>query len=356
MTYVDPTRLLACGHPITQFGPVDMPMTKAYVLASLASPLNAFKIINTTTTVGAFTEDRASAIMGRFGVAARMIPVVVEVVPPVVAGSAAQVKIFHFEVLDNRRLTPSTMLVSVYQTLQGNNTSSEEMSYRLSGEIGVKGLPAVKMDGLIAQNESFPATINAALFLNERFGKVYGNALEQPVVTGLRLRMEAIAERRTAVLESARLSKVEARAGDTVEVEVTLHPYQTEERQVRVQVKLPSELSPGPMRVLVSDGATVDRLTMRPGDDRTLGLADTVAELNRMHANDRVYVTLLDHEAQAVLDGEALPGVPLSMANVLEPLKAAQKMQLTSESMVEAGSVETGYAVGGSQVLNLLIK
>jgi hypothetical protein len=51
-----------------------------------------------------------------------------------------------------------------------------------------------------------------------------------------------------------------------------------------------------------------------------------------------------------------LPGVPLSMANVLEPLKAAQKMQLTSESMVEAGSVETGYAVGGSQVLNLLIK
>ena len=192
--------------------------------------------------------------------------------------------------------------------------------------------------------------------MNERFGKVYGNALEQPVVTGLRLRMEAIAERRTAVLESARLSKVEARAGDTVEVEVTLHPYQTEERQVRVQVKLPSELSPGPMRVLVSDGATVDRLTMRPGDDRTLGLADTVAELNRMHANDRVYVTLLDHEAQAVLDGEALPGVPLSMANVLEPLKAAQKMQLTSESMVEAGSVETGYAVGGSQVLNLLIK
>ena len=40
VTYVDPKRLLACGHPITQYGPVDMPMTKAEVLASLASPLN----------------------------------------------------------------------------------------------------------------------------------------------------------------------------------------------------------------------------------------------------------------------------------------------------------------------------
>jgi hypothetical protein len=356
VTYVDPKRLLACGHPITQFGPVDMPMTKATVLASLASPLNAFKIINTTETVGAFTEDRASAILGQFGVAARMIPVVVDVVPPAVEGKAAAVKTFHFEVLNNRQLTPSAMLVSVYQTLQGNNTSSAEMSYRLSGEIGVKGLPPVKMDGLMVQSEFFPATINAALFLNDRFSKVYGNALEQPVVTGLRLRMEAIAERRTAVLESARLSRIEAHAGDTVEVEATLHPYQAEERQVRVTVKLPAELSAGPMRVLVSDGTTVDRLTARPGGDHTVGLATTVAELNRMHANDRVYVTLLSHEAEAVLDGGALPGVPLSMANVLEPLKNAQKMQLTGESVVEAGSAETGYALSGSQVLNLLVK
>jgi hypothetical protein len=354
VTYVDPTRLLACGHPMTQFGPVDMPMTKAYVLASLASPLNAFKIINTTETVGAFTEDRASAIMGQFGVAARMIPVVVVVVPP--ANQTAPVKTFHFEVLDNRGLTPSTMLVSVYQTLQGNNTSAAEMSYRLSGEIGVKGLPAVKVDGLMTQNEFFPATINAALLMNDRFGKVYGNALEQPVVTGLRLKVEAIAERRTAVLESARLSRMEARAGDTVEVEVTLHPYQAEERQVRVEVKLPVELSPGSMRVLVSDGATVDKLTRRAGGDHAVGLAATVAELNRMRANDRVYVTLLNHEAEAVLDGEALPGVPLSMANVLEPLKAAQKMQLTGESAVEVGSAETGYAVSGSQVLSLMVK
>src|SRR3984957_12280164 len=356
VTYVDPKRLLACGHPITQYGPVDMPMTKATVLASLASPLNAFKIINTTETVGAFTEDRASAILGQFGVVARMIPVVVDVVPPAVEGKAAGVKTFHFEVLNNRQLTPQAMLVSVYQTLKGNNTSSAEMSYRLSGEIGVKGLPAVKVDGLMTQNEFFPATINAALLMNDRFGKVYGNALEQPVVTGLRLKVEAIAERRTAMLESARLSRMEARAGDTVEGEVTLHPYQAEERQVRVEVKLPVELSPGSMRVLVSDGATVDKLTRRAGGDHAVGLAATVAELNRMHANDRVYVTLLNHEAEAVLDGEALPGVPLSMANVLEPLKAAQKMQLTGESVVDAGSADAGYAVSGSQVLTLLIK
>ncbi len=351
VTYVDPKRLLACGHPITQYGPVEMPMTKAEVLASLASPLNSFKIINTTETVGAFTEDRASAIMGRFGATARMIPVSVEVVPP-----AGEAKTLHFEVLDNRQLTPSAMLVSVYQSLQTNNVSAEEMSYRVSGEIGVKGQAAVRMQGIMAQNEFAPGTINAALLVNDRFSKVYENALEQPVVTGVQLKVEAIPSRMTAMLESARLTKMEARAGDEVEVEVMLRPYQADARMVRVKVKLPAELSPGLMRVLVSDGATVDRLTTRMQASQQVGLADTVAAMNRMHANDRVYVTLLDRATQAVVEGEALPEVPLSMANVLGPLKEAQKMQLTAESVLEAGSVDAGYAVSGSQVLSLVVK
>ncbi|MBB5315545.1 SpoIVB peptidase S55 domain-containing protein [Tunturibacter empetritectus] len=357
VTYVDPTRLLACGHPITQYGPVDMPMTKATVLASLASPLNAFKIINTTETVGAFTEDRASAIMGRFGVEARMIPVVVEVVPPPMdKGVQAKTRTLHFEVLDNRQLTPSAMVVSVYQSLQTNNTAAEELSYRLSGEIELKGLPPVAMQGLMTQNELNPATINAALLVNDRFSKVYGNALDQPVVTGVRLRVEAIPARMSAVLESARLSRMEARAGDEIEVEAVVHPYQAEARMVRVKVRLPEDVSAGSMRVVVSDGATVDKLTTKTGAERSVGLADTVAALNRIHENDRVYVTLLNHSAQVVLEGEALPEVPLSMANIFEPLKEAQKMQLTGESVVSAGSVEAGYAVSGYQVLNLVVR
>jgi len=357
VTYVDPKRLLACGHPITQFGPVAMPMTKATVLASLASPLNAFKIINTTETVGAFTEDRSSAILGRFGVKARMIPVEVTVVPPAIEGKVAgPAKVSHFEVLDNRELTPSTVLVSVYQSVQGNNTTTAEMSYRLSGEMGVEGQPGVKIEGMMAQNELNPATINAALLVNDRFSRVYDNSLEQPVVTGLRLKMEAIAERRTATLESARLSRIEARAGEEIEVEATLHPYQSEARAVRVKVRLPVDLSLGTIRVVVSDGATVDRLLTRAGGEHAVGLSETVAALNRIHSNEGVYVVLLEHEAQAVVDGLALPGVPISMANVLEQLKTAQRMQLTGESVVEAGSAETGFAVSGSQVLSLNIR
>jgi hypothetical protein len=129
-----------------------------------------------------------------------------------------------------------------------------------------------------------------------------------------------------------------------------------------MQVKLPDSLTPGPLRIVVSDGSTLDRLTTPPAAgmfgaaQRATALADVVAQMNRAHENDRIYVTLLNHTAQAELEAQALPGVPLSMANVLEPLRTAQKVQLTGESAVEAGSTEVGYAVSGSQVLTLDVR
>ena len=66
VTYVDAHHLLACGHPLLQFGEVDLPMTKATVVATLPSPLNAFKIVNTTETVGAFVQDRQAGILAKW--------------------------------------------------------------------------------------------------------------------------------------------------------------------------------------------------------------------------------------------------------------------------------------------------
>ncbi len=366
VTYVDATHLLACGHPITQFGPVAMPMTKATVLATLPSPLNAFKIIDTTETVGSFTQDRNAAILGQFGKQARMIPVTVEVADSVsdAAHSRAKAldkptgKTVHFEVLDNRELTPSVMLVSVYQSLQQSNLAAAEISYRLSGELAIAGEAPVQLAGIMSPNELNPAAINTALYINEKFGRIYANNAEQPVVTGLHLKLEAIAEVRTAALDQARLSQSEVKAGDTIEVEAIVHPFRELPQTLRIPVTIPPGTPAGELRLVVSDAAMADRVTLPIGANgsRATSLHDTISQMNRSHLNDRLYVTLLLHDAQSVLEGGTLGDVPLSMANVLDPLKAEQRMTLTGETAAELASIATGYAVTGSQVLTLRVK
>lgn len=357
VTYVDPTRLLACGHPITQFGNVAMPMTKATVLATLPSPLNAFKIIETTQTVGSFTEDRNAAILGRFGQMARMIPVTVSVKS---AGSNKAIKKeIHFEVLDNKDLTPSAMLVSIFQSLQQSNLAAAEVSYRVSGELKIEGQSPVKLDGIIAPNEQNTAAINTALYINERFGRIYANSAEQPVVTGMTLNAEEMQEGRAATLEQVRLSRGEVRPGEEIVVEATIRPYRAPAETLRIPVTIPAGTAPGDLRLVIADAATADRMVLPSNNglqNHAVALSDTIAQMNRSHANDRLYVSLLVHDAQTVLEGGTLGQVPLSMANVLESQKAEQRVQLTGETATELGSIPAGYAVSGSLVVNLRVK
>lgn len=356
VTYVDAHQLLACGHPITQFGDISIPMTKAEVLATLPSPMNAFKIVNTTETVGAFTQDRANAVAGTFGQSARMIPVAVSVTPA--PGSGLPAQSMHFEVLDNRQLTPQVMLASIFQSLSMTNTSANQMTLHLTGSIDLRDAGTIHLSNTFASSDGAPAAAAATQYIAQRFLSVYGNDLAQPHINSIQLSAVAVPQRESAELEGARLSTNEAHPGDTLTVEATLRPFQQAARTVRIPVTLPSTLVDGPLRILVSDGAALDRLLTPPpaAGARPLDLADTVAQLNRGHSNDRVYVTLLDHQTQGVTAAAALPSLPPSVANVLQPLRGTREISFTSETAAEAGSAPAEAEVSGSQVLTIRIR
>jgi hypothetical protein len=111
------------------------------------------------------------------------------------------------------------------------------------------------------------------------------------------------------------------------------------------------------VRLLVSDGNAIDRLMQPPQiGGPTLDVAATIAQLNNQHADDRLYVTLLAPETQASIEGHTLTALPLSMANVLEPLRDNRSLTLNGESAVPLGSVEMGAVLSGQQVVTLRVK
>src|SRR6185437_15962989 len=165
VTYIDATHLLACGHPLMQFGSVDLPMTKADVLATLPSPLNAFKIVNATETVGSFVQDRHNGILGEFGKKAEMIPVTLTI-----HGGTAP-KVFHFQVLNNARLSPVAISTTVYNALHGVNEYGDETTYAMKGVISVGGFPEVKLEDMFAASPDGmqPAAMMAASAIGGSF-------------------------------------------------------------------------------------------------------------------------------------------------------------------------------------------
>ncbi|MGA7401981.1 MAG: SpoIVB peptidase S55 [Candidatus Sulfotelmatobacter sp.] len=353
VTYVDPQRLLACGHPLLQFGSVDLPMNKAEVLATLASPLNAFKIVNTTEPVGTFVQDRHTGIMGVFNRQPEMIPVTLSI------HSSTGVKQFHYEVLNNPKLTPVALMVTVFNALHGVNEFGEEITYRLTGSIGVKGFPAVTMHNMFAPGESAqPAAMQAAISLGERFERIYDNPYSAAAVAGVKLDFDLVRERRWARLESARTDVTEARPGEEIMLETVLAPYRGERIVQQIPVKIPTSASKGTLRILVSDGDTLDHLgRSNAAFGRKLDLASTISLLNKEHSNNRVYVSLLEADPEARVADKVMPTLPISIMNVMDGMRGNQEMTVSGESNVdETATAPLDYVVSGAQLLTVTVK
>ena len=353
VTYIDPERLLACGHPLLQFGSVDLPMNKAQVLATLPSPLNAFKIVNTTEQAGVFVQDRHTGILGVFNKQPEMIPVTLTI------HGGAGVKEFHYEVLNNPRLSPVAIMATVFNALHGVNEYGEEITYRLNGSIGVKGFPEVALRNMFAPSENGQAAaMTAALSLGERFGRIYDNPYIAPSVKSVKLDFDLVRERRWARLESARTDVTEARPGDEIIVETVLAPYRGERSVRQIPVKIPTSASKGTLRILVSDGETLDRVgRVNPAFGRKLDLASTISLLNKEHANNRLYVSLLEADPEARVADKVMPTLPISIMNVMEGMRGNQEMIVSGESNVdETATPPLDYVVSGAQLLTITVK
>jgi hypothetical protein len=351
VTYVDAKRLLACGHPLLQFGQIEMPMTKAYVVATLPSPANAFKIVNTTEPVGAFVQDRHSGLMGEFGVSPQMIPVTLDV------HGGTHNKQFHYEILNNAKMTPVAVMTTMFNSLQGLNEYGEDATYRVTGKIRVKGYPDVTLQNMFAPMDPMqPTAFAAAVSLGDRFSRIFDNPYATPTIDGVTLNVEVLKERRWARLESVRTDVTEARPGDAISIETSLRPYRGDRIVKQIPVKIPASTPRGTLRILVSDGDTLDRSHHGPMPGRRLELGATIAQLNKEHTNDRLYVSMLEANPQAMVDDKVMPTLPLSVMNVMDGMRGTQDMVVVGESAVNEYSTAMDYVVVGAQVITVNIK
>ena len=352
VTYVDATHLLACGHPLLQSGNVDMPMAKAQVLATLPSGFNSFKIVNTTESVGSFVQDRRTGMLGRFDREPQMIPVTLSF------SGTAHAKQFHYEVLNNPKITPTAMMATVFNALHGMNEYGEDTTYRLTGDILVQGYPKLGVQNMYTPVDgATPTAYGIALSIGDRFSRIYENPYDTPKIEGVELKFDLVPERRSARLENARTDVTEARPGDTINIETLLRPYRGESIIKQIPLTIPTSTPKGTLRILVSDGETLDRLRRVPPTlSRRLPLGSTIALLNKEHSNSQVYVSLLEPNPQAMVSDSVMPTLPLSVMNVMDGMRGTQDMVVVGESATSEASTPVDYVVSGAQVITLTIR
>jgi hypothetical protein len=249
-------------------------------------------------------------------------------------------------------------MATVFSAIQGMNEYGEDTTYRLQGDITVLGYPKLTVKNMYAPADgTAPTAYGIALSIGDHFSRIFENPYERPKIEGVELNFDLVPDRRSARLETARTDVTEARPGDEITIEALLRPYRGESILRQIAVKIPTSTPKGTLRILVSDGDTLDKMRrVPPNMSRRLDLASTIAMLNKEHSNSQVYVSLMEANPQAMVDDKVMPTLPLSVMNVMDGLRGSQDMIVVGESAVDEASTPVDYVVTGSQILTLTIK
>jgi hypothetical protein len=346
-------RVYVCGHPLFGFGSVQMPMARARVLTTLSSQLESTKIVNVGGTIGSFSQDRITAVVGSLGPAPKLIPIDMTVATP--DGD----RHLSFRMMSNPKITPILMGIASLNGLIQSSVYGEGTTLHLTGGIDIAGHSSVTLDNLFAPIDAFlPDGVPVASAVQALFQRIFSNQFETANIERVTLRMESLPERRQMTIEGAWLDKSEAEPGDTVTVRVQLRPYRGSPviRDVRIAIP-PQAVRGSTMQILASDSGTLNRMSVVSGSQARLdSLEQLISVLNRERRNNRLYVTLLGSAPTMVVQDKVMPNVPASQINLLDQRGGPASSLLVRQSAAGEWSLPIDQIVQGSSFITIQIK
>jgi hypothetical protein len=354
VTTVVGNQILACGHPLFGFGSVQMPLSRAHVIMTLASAAASTKIISTGATIGTLTQDRQTAVMGTLGPGPAMIPLDVTLDTP------AEQKKYHFEVIESPQLTPTLVATAAYNGIVGSPAYGEGATLQMDGTIDLKGHTAVQLDDLFAPtDQTTPVAFYVATEVMADFARIYSNPYEMPKIERIDLHVKALTEHRWATIDNAWVERSEVRPGDSVAVKVLLRPYRGAPFIQEIPVTIPAQTTRGALQLVVSGADFLNRSVQSlaaTSQGQLPGLEELIQLTNRERRNDRLYATLLQSTPTMLVEDKEMPNVPVSAISVIDQRQNPGNARLLLQSTAGEWSVEMHQVIAGQRMLTITVK
>jgi hypothetical protein len=234
-------------------------MYTAAILNTLASEAGSYKQGVAAREVGSITHDRLTAISGKIGEPATLIPVRIAVKRPDAA--LAEVERTSVEVVADQTWFPVMTEAAI------GSAASRRMGYEAGGTVDMDVLIHVGDRTLrVADTYAAPPPVRVAAFVARDIANVLAtieqNDLSKADIRGVEARIETTRNVGLATVDGASAARTVIRAGETLELAVGLERYRGERLSIPVRIAIPRD-AVGPAEVFVGGGVEMDR---REGD------------------------------------------------------------------------------------------
>ena len=216
-------------------------------------------------------------------------------------------KTLNYEVARDRFLTPFLVNLTVFNSIISTERALGVSTLEVKGKIRIKGEQPVEIDNRFSSDSNSPvfASLSVALPVNFLLASGYKNLeFEQ-----IDLEISAVEDDRAALLDALRLDRSEMKAGEAVSLDVFYKKSNGEVVEDTYPVKIPSDITPGRLSLLVADGTTLMAIDAREQGDDLIprDLSQLIKFINNIRKNDRLYLRMYRREPGAVVRGRGCP-------------------------------------------------
>lgn len=347
VTYVDGDNVLAFGHPFLQTGNADLPMASAYVYTVLSSQSNSVKMASPVDIIGRIHQDRRSGIAGILGASSRMIPCHIEV-------EGSQKLTYDFEIVDNKLLTPSLILMAAQSAVLSTERKVGEKSVQIQLSARIEGCEnPVVIENVFYELDQSWFSLNHIV---QPFTMIINNQFREVHPTRIDLKIRVLDSRKTAYIESVRVDKKQVKPGDTLQVDVCLKPFTGEKFYQTVLMHIPEDTLPGSMLNLTVCDATYGQalnLGRSAGKYFPVNFEQLVHYVENMERNNNLMVRILLTKKGITYKGEGFPSLPASVLSIMSFSNYSGVGPLFDEVV---SRIPMEYVLNGNQTIPLSIK
>lgn len=357
VTAVDGDKVLAFGHYLFNLGPIQMPMARSRILATLPSLMGSSKLAHSLEIIGTIRQDRLCGVYGQIGLEPVWIPIQVDL------KSSGGSRTFQFQLADDpalRNLMPFFLRTALFQALVTGKLGAEPSTVRLRCTIALADGRQLQFGDFISYQERF-GFLGAGSEIGEAvdliavsLGALTVNRFDPPPVRSIAIAADIEPGERIAEVASIRQDRLELTPGDSLHLSITLRSSEGREIRYRQCLCLPRYLQANSLNIIASGAAGLIQaeLANNPDKYRPDSFARLCTLLEQRRTSDNLYVQIREPAPGMAVDGAELSGLPPS---VLGTMNGRGTERVLRDRVLAEWVIPTGFEVTGMKRLNVRI-
>jgi hypothetical protein len=249
--------------------------------------------------------------------------------------------------------------MAIFSAIDGSERTLGPGTFTVRGSMEFEGgLPPVRLDNTFSTDMNAPAL--TAIYTSVPLTYLMQAGFEDLKVKSIQLDIEGSDGRKALQLDQAWSSGREVRAGEAVELNLSLVGDNGSELFRKVKYQLPVGIATGPLYFTISDGMTSNFAELtQVASAKSRTPSQVIQILNSLRANNKMAIKVWRPDPAYSVPGSELPAPPASVGLILARLQTAGSLPINAGrgAKIAEFEVDLGNAVGsGSKTIQVEVK